>query len=109
VSILLYFQPFIRNVEMFYTLTHTIARILMALAIIGLTWFIKPICKSRILLFMAPITYELYLVHMKALDLLDKTTLLTYSYTIVLFIVVSFVGAYILNKVNKFILNNIVK
>lgn len=109
ISILLYFQPTVRNIEMLYTLTHTTARLPMALAIIGLTWLIKPISKSHILLFMVPITYELYLVHMKALNLLDETTLWTYSYTMVLFIAVSFLGAYILNKFNKIIFSFITR
>lgn len=109
ISISLYLQPTIRNVEMLYTLTHTTARLPMSLAIVGLVWLIRPLCKSRILLFMAPITYELYLVHMKALNVLDKTSVLTYSYSMALFIAISFVGAVLLNKLNTFVLRRITK
>lgn len=109
ISILLYLQPTIRNVEMLYTLTHTTARLPMSLAIIGLVWLIKPLCKSRILLFMAPITYELYLVHMKALNVLDKTSVWSYSYSMALFIAISFAGAVLLNKLNTFVLRRITK
>ena len=55
---------------------------------------------SRLLFFMAPFTYELYLVHMKMIPLVEYGSAWTSASTTVLFFAVSFAGAWVFHWVN---------
>lgn len=58
----------------------------------------------RVLVFIGGITYELYLVHMQCLRLIDTDSALKVLLTTILFFAISFLGACILKKVNNKIL-----
>lgn len=66
---------------------------------------IRILKNHRLLVFMGGITYELYLVHMQCLRLIETSTPLSTLLTTILFFAISFAGAWVLNKVNKKVLH----
>lgn len=66
---------------------------------------LRILTNHRLLVFVGTITYELYLVHMQCLKMIDTNSPTTTIISTLLFIVVSFVGACILKRINNKILH----
>lgn len=58
----------------------------------------------KLLVFIGGITYELYLVHMQCLRLIDTTSPIQTALTTIAFLAISFVGAWGLKKLNEWVM-----
>lgn len=99
--------PIIRNTQFVCDVIHTLMLLFGTFGSIFLLWKFKSIVNNRILLFIAPITYELYMVHMKCLPVISYDSPFQICYTTLLFILLSFIGAISLHKIDSVILKKL--
>lgn len=73
----------------------------LAMVVKFFSWETEILLCNRLLLFISPITYELYMVHMKSLGLIATENFFYATTTI--FFALSFIGDKVLNKCNVLI------
>ena len=97
----------IRNNEMLMAITQLCIKLPYALAIVILMRKIKFLRYNPVFLFLAPITYELYLVHMPLLDFIDISSHFTVLYTTIGLFFISVIFSILVHKINRGILGKI--
>lgn len=99
--------PIIRNNDIALRFVQLLIKLPYAWCIIVFLRFISWLRLNPVLVSIAPITYELYLVHMALLDLIDKSSTARVMISTTLFIVLSIVLALVFKKINQLYINRL--
>lgn len=93
--------PTIRNLDISLRFIQLMIKLPYAVSIIVLLKWIKPLRSNPLLLFLAPLSYELYLVQMPLLDLINTSSTLLLSVTTLSVVFLSILFAYLLHQISN--------
>ena len=96
---------FVRNHEFLFAVVQLLIKLPYALSIIIIMEKISFLKRNPLLLYLAPLTYELYLVHMQFLCYIDSSTNISTFCSTFFLLLCSVVLSLCLSKVNKIILS----
>lgn len=97
----------VRESEMLFRLVDFVTILSGASACVLLAWRSKRLCSSSFLLWLSPITYEVYLVQMRLLRFIQPTSTQSLIVESVLFYIVLGISAIALHKINSLISSRI--
>ncbi len=98
---------FVRNHENLFAVVQLLIKLPYALSIIILMRNISFFKRNPLFLYLAPLTYELYLVHMQFLDYIDSSTYISAFCSTFLLLLCSVLLSLCLSRINKIMLSRL--